>query len=963
MNESTSIVPVRPIGPALADSGEAILSDTRRLARLPVLADAGAGPPTAINPGAVLPGQSVGRFQIERELGRGGMGVVLLAHDPALDRPVALKLLRVEDPQTLARFRLEAHALAGLVHPNAVRVYEFGEHAGRPYLAMEYVAGRSLFAALRDGPLDPRRAAGLVAAVAGAVHAAHKAGVVHRDLKPANVLLDAADAPRLTDFGIAKELAGPAGLTETNAVVGTPAYMAPEQAAGHAADRRTDVYGLGATLYECLTGRPPFVGPTLVVLNQVAGDDPVPPGRLNRAVPRDLETVCLKCLAKDPARRYPTAADVAADLGRVVRGEPVYARPTGRVERAVRWGRRHKAVAALSAVAVLSLVGGAGAAGWQAVRATAARDAEAGQRVVAEAKTVEAEADRRRAEEKADEAAAINTFLLDDLLRQASSTTQANAQFEPDPALTVRAALDRAAGRVGERFKDRPVTEQAVRLALGDAYRGVGEFAKAADQYRPAFESRRGRLGPAHADTLTVMFRLGATGVSAGRAAETVPLLEDCLRLHREALGPTHSDTLYAMMGLAHAYKLVGRPADAVRQLEECLRSARAAAGPTHIDTLSATAHLASALKAAGRPAEALPLYEDAFRLVRDQLGPDHPDTLTVMSNLARAYQGEGRVAESVALQEECLRLKRVKLGPDHPNTLISLGNLGSAYLAAGRKGEAVAAHEECLRLRRARLGPDHPMTLVALANLAQAHTAAGRPAEALPLHQEGLRLARAKLGSDNPTTLSLINNVGTALNALNRHAEAVPLHEECARTRRANLGVAHPDTLASMNNLGTTYRRAGRPAEAVPVLEDCLRLRRAKPGPANLDTLVTSHGLALAYLAVDRPADAAPLFEAVWRGRSARRSDDPEAAEARSGLGACLLRLGRFAEAEPHLLAHYDALRQAKVVPAERVAKARERLGELYGKWGKPAEAAKWQPVGSDRAEMAPPPRRVPAG
>ncbi len=296
-------------------------------------------------------GASVGRFPVVRELGRGGMGVVLLAHDLDLDRPVALKILRADDPQTLARFRLEANALAGLTHPNVVRVYQLGDDAGQLYLVMEYVEGRSLDHALRDGPLDPRRAARLVALAAAAVHAAHEAGIVHRDIKPANVLLDHADNPKITDFGIARRLNAP-GLTEANAVIGSPAYMAPEQTAGRPADARTDVYGLGATLYECLTGRPPFVGPVLELLKQVADDEPVPPRRFNRSIPPDLETVCLKCLAQEPARRYATAADLAADLERFIRGEAVRARPVSWSERAWRWCRRNRLAASLAIVAV-----------------------------------------------------------------------------------------------------------------------------------------------------------------------------------------------------------------------------------------------------------------------------------------------------------------------------------------------------------------------------------------------------------------------------------------------------------------------------------------------------------------------------------------------------------------------------------------------------------------------------------
>ncbi len=306
-------------------------------------------------------------YQLLEVLGRGGMGVVYKARQTSLNRVVALKVLPAGayvGSQVAARFRIESEAAARLQHPNIVQVYEAGECGGVPFYAMEYVAGRSLAQVLRDGPLPPREAAVCLEQLARAVHYAHDQGVVHRDLKPANIMMAAcgfaesarpqAAVPKIADFGLAKALDAGAELTVTGQVLGTPSYMAPEQVGGAAqVGPASDLYSLGAVLYATLTGRPPFRGQTLyAVLAQIGEAEPVPPRRLNPAVPRDLETICLKCLQKEPRRRYATAQDLADDLRRWLKGEAICGRPSGPIERAGRWARRNR----LTAVLLLALI-------------------------------------------------------------------------------------------------------------------------------------------------------------------------------------------------------------------------------------------------------------------------------------------------------------------------------------------------------------------------------------------------------------------------------------------------------------------------------------------------------------------------------------------------------------------------------------------------------------------------------
>ena len=298
-------------------------------------------------------------YELLGELGRGGMGVVYKARQVRLNRLVALKMIRDGHAGgvQLERFRIEAEAVARLRHPNVVQIYDVGESGGLPFCALELLEGGTLAGRIAGTPLPAREAATLTATLARAVHAAHEAGIVHRDLKPANVLFDRDGTAKVTDFGLAKRLEDDGGQTATGQVLGTPSYMAPEQARGqnHAVGPPADVYALGAILYDMLTGRPPHRGTTpMETVLMVIDREPVPPSRLQPKVPRDLETICLKALQKDPARRYASAEALAGDLGRFLAGEPIRARPTPAWERGLKWARRRPTTAALSTLGTIA---------------------------------------------------------------------------------------------------------------------------------------------------------------------------------------------------------------------------------------------------------------------------------------------------------------------------------------------------------------------------------------------------------------------------------------------------------------------------------------------------------------------------------------------------------------------------------------------------------------------------------
>jgi formylglycine-generating enzyme required for sulfatase activity len=398
-------------------------------------------------------------YEILGVLGHGGMGVVYRARQLKANRVVALKMIRgVEHagPTERLRFQIEAEAVARLQHPHIVQLYEVGEARGQPFFSLEFCDGGTLGEQLGKKSPSPREAAELIEALARAMHYAHLRGVVHRDLKPGNVLLAGAErVAKITDFGLAKRIdAGARDVSQSGAIMGTAAYMAPEQAAGKVRETgpAADVYALGALLYECLTGRPPFEGPHHVVLFSVLADEPAPPSRLAPKVPRDLETICLTCLRKEPDRRYASAEALADDLRRFQAGEPIRARPVGTAERAVMWARRHRAITALAATVLLVAALGVAGIVWKYL------DAERQKGIALR--------NEEAALKEAEKATKAREFLVRTFRKAETDEKGAN--------VTVRQLLDEADSRIPVEFADQPELRADLAKAVADVRRGIG---------------------------------------------------------------------------------------------------------------------------------------------------------------------------------------------------------------------------------------------------------------------------------------------------------------------------------------------------------------------------------------------------------------------------------------------------------------------------------------------------------
>jgi formylglycine-generating enzyme required for sulfatase activity len=433
----------------------------------------------------------------------------------------------------LARFRTEAEAVARLQHPNIVQIHEIGQHNGLPYFSLEFCSGGSLDKKLAGTPLLPREAAALMETLARAMHAAHQKGIVHRDLKPANVLLAEDGAAKVADFGLVKKL-NEAGQTASGAVMGTPSYMAPEQAGGKSQDigPAADVYALGAVLYECLTGRPPFKAATsLDTILQVIAEDPVPPRQLQPQTPRDLETICLKCLRKEPARRYASAEELADDLRRFQAREPIRARPVGAVERTWKWARRRPALAALLGVVLLALVSLAVLSGNLA----AARH--------------DADEKRQTAEKEADKAKKARDFLVS-IFRikdiQAGNTT------------TARQILNQAEQRIPIEFAEQPELRDELLAAIADVNRTLDGTIPAAMilEARGALQLHSPRGGSARPVPQTLLYPDDRLTLAADAQVQLVFLSD----LHQERLQPGREATI-GRRGCSPAEAVRGRDA------------------------------------------------------------------------------------------------------------------------------------------------------------------------------------------------------------------------------------------------------------------------------------------------------------------------------------------------------------------------------------------------------------------
>jgi tetratricopeptide (TPR) repeat protein len=817
-----------------------------------LLAQADTGRPGDSDKTSARPAPVIAGYEILGELGRGGMAVVYKARQEGLNRLVALKMILSGSHAgqlEVARFRLEAEAVARLQHPNIVQIYEIGEADGFPFLSLEFVDGGSLTERLNGTPLSLQVAAGLVQTLALAVHYAHQHGIVHRDLKPANILLSgewgvesgesppgsrlliphsSLPTPKITDFGLAKPAKGDSGLTRSGTILGTPSYMAPEQAESRSVGPPADIYALGAILYETLTGRPPFRAEThLDTIMQVITDEPVPPSRLNPKLSVDLETICLKCLEKEPQKRYESAKLLAEDLGRFLADEPILARPTGPLRRAVKWAKRRPALAGLVAVSSLALLVLAVVIAVSNVRLTEQRDYALEQKALAD--------EQRDAATKAKE--------------------QAQASFE-----RARAAVDQMLTRVGDqKLKNVPLLEELQRDLLEEALKFNQQFL----QDRSTDPAVRRETGRAY-------YRAGGIRSLLGQHAESATAYREGIELQQE---------------LAHGGN--GEPADR-RDLAQSYQ----ALGAEFVDMV--------------RYSEAEQAYKRAHGLLAD-LTARFPKEPSYRQALAGLYNQEGRLysviprwdevepcyRQALALQEE-LVAGFPKIASYRQNRAVTQENLG-IYLSTRvhPPKEADPALRKAIEYYQ-ELARDFPKEADYRVGLAQAYSNLGSfSGESGRMNDAEEALGKAivlykELVADFPrvpgyrrSLAMCYGNMGIlriqnarSPEAVSSCRQAVALYEQVAVESPKAPG-CREDLANALNNLASTLADSGQKAEAektyqraVALLEPIVAEFPTRAAFANLLGQVLHN---MGELVMDRNAlpEARALFERAIRHQS----------------------------------------------------------------------------------------------
>lgn len=733
----------------------------------------------AATPIAEGTGSRVDRYRLGERLGEGGFGIVYRAEqEQPVRRTVALKIIKpgMDTRAVVARFGAERQALAMMDHPNIARVFDGGATmAGRPFFVMELVSGVPITAFCSNLRLRVPERLELFLQVCRAVQHAHQKGVIHRDLKPSNILVALAeDRPvaKVIDFGIAKAMREPLTeqtlLTRQHVFVGTPAYMSPEQVApgNMDIDTRSDIYSLGALLYELLSdstildtgallaagyaevqraiqqGEPPPPSQRVAALSRearlmAAARRQCGPERLVADLRGDLDRIVLKCLEKDRVRRYETTEDLARDITRHLRHEPVQARRATLAYRAAKFARRHRGGVFATAAALILLVS---ISGYHTRRLAAERD---------------------RAQFAARKAAKVSELL-----------TEALIAGDPFRTPTPHGMLESSAERVRQEFAGQPDVRLDVLNAVGRVHLRRGDHAKALPVLNEALAAGReiGRPDLRLAQTLS---DLGVLRRETGDAAGAVPLLDEALQLRRQLRGNDHNDVGISLVELGRAYSSLERIDLAEPLFREALSIRQKVLGPEHREIAVSLGDVALVLWQKGELAAAEPFFVQSLAMHRRTVGPLHPNVAQSMANLAQLKMDQDDLATAEMLLRDALPIVRASLGESHWRTARILGHLGVVYRRQRRFADAIATLDDALQMARGALGPDRPLVATLAIERAQVDLDRGEAAAAEALLREGLRVQRLTCGDDSWKIAATKSLLGAALIGLRRLDEA----------------------------------------------------------------------------------------------------------------------------------------------------------------------------------------------
>ncbi len=803
---------------------------------------------------------NVGPYRLLQKVGEGGMGEVWEAEQSEpIRRRVAIKIIKrgMDTRQVIARFEAERQALATMDHRNVAKVFDAGATArGRPYFAMEFVQGVPITDHCDRNRLRTPERLELFVQVCEGVQHAHQNAIIHRDLKPSNVLVsyrDDSTTPKIIDFGVAKatsqRLTEKTVLTEFGALIGTPEYMSPEQAemTGQGVDTRTDVYSLGVLLYELLVGVLPFESRELrqagfdEIRRKIRGDDPARPSTrlstlkrdlsldnaerrgmelsaLRRHLAGDLDWITMKAMEKDRARRYGSPAELAEDIRRHLRHEPVTAGPPSVRYRMRKFVRRHRLGVATTLLIALALLTGAAVATTGLVRATRAE-----RLAVAETET----------------ARQVSDFLKD--LFELSGPDRARGT-----SITVRELLENGAEKIDTTLVDEPEVRAELMATMGEVYRKLGLYPQARPMLEQVLETRRGVLGEEHPSTLESRSALAHLLARQGQFDAAEPLFRTTLEAQERLLGSDDPATLETRSNMAELYDDDGRYAEAEPLFRQTLDTRRRLHGDGHPDTLDSLSSLAIVLGRQGRYEEAEPLFLQALDVRARLLDDDHPDTLASRSYLAGLYMVQGRYDESERQYRRTLQVQRRVLGDNHPDTLATRKNIGFLYIRQGRYEEAESLLRQTLESRIRKLGLEHQDTLQSQSSLALLYEKQGRYAEAEPLFLRTIETQARVLGEGHPNTLVSQSNLASLYLHIGRVEEAERLYRATLVVQRDKLGDRHTNTAKTIYNLACLESLHGDPDAAMAWLQQAIEAGYADPDELRQDPdLESLHGSA----------------------------------------------------------------------------------------------------------------------
>jgi non-specific serine/threonine protein kinase/serine/threonine-protein kinase len=895
-------------------------------------------------------------------LGQGGFGTVFLAEqEKPMRREVALKIIKLgmDTREIIARFEAERQALAMMDHPSIARVFDAGAtRSGRPYFVMELVRGVPITRYCDDHALPLRERLALFNQVCAAVQHAHQKGIIHRDIKPSNVLVtehDGVPVPKVIDFGIAKATEqGPgerSAFTAMGQIMGTPAYMSPEQAGldNLDVDTRSDVYSLGVLLYELLTGTVPFDVTTLrgvfhvELQRMIREQEPPKPStrvtagrlqtsaRLGATLRGDLDWIVMRALEKDRSRRYESARELANDLERHLRNEPVTAGPPSASYRMQKFVRRHKAGVGAAAVAVLVLVAFAATMAVQARRIATERDRANRESEISD-RVADFQTSMLQRIRPFDMGASIVADLrgsVDDGLKQRFDELLGGI----NPTDTARRVLDAqillpAVDAVSADFKDQPETEARMRLALARTYRALGLPDKSLAQAERAVTVSEKVFGPEDRQTLRSRGSQYVALWELGRMDECEKVLTETEAAWTRAYGPDDPDGLKSRVALGVLYMGRGRYADAQKLFEGALASQERILGADHKDLVNTLSNLSTSLINQLHYAETVPYLERALAIQKKSLGADDPQAMETQQQLASVYQRTGRPKEADSAQREAVEtLKRVQ-GERHPLAIAAEAKLATLYMEQSRFQEAESLARKAIEMQRATLGESHPQTLETIEVLAKIISAMDRHEEAEPLFVDVLDRTRSAFGPESPVTLDRMNSLAVNYWFQGRFEQASSLFEQILAIEKRTHGEESENTAFAMANLSVMKAKLGRLDEAQALSEKALAVRTKLFGPDHALTLQAVAGLADVAYRRGRYEEAEPMFVALLAGRKKTLGpDNLQTFETWHNLGVTYKQLGQKDKAESTLA---ELLERERAVLGPRHAATLGTLQEL---------------------------------